>query len=80
MPEMTTDERNRLFVKTWKEAGPLLDEFRFEEARRRTDAEAWDEFDRLHQHRELYGDRVAEAEAESGLVEQQRIFSKLRSR
>jgi len=73
---MTDDEKQQLkqWVETWKRAGPELERFRYQELRSQT-----------HEHSlaivqdvlEL-GYQFARPRQTSGLVEQQRLFRKLR--
>lgn len=77
MIEMTAQERLRLFAATWETAGPLLEEFRWEEARGRTEAEKWEWANELQMTDLDSWPRPLQPDHDSGLLDQQRLFKQL---
>ena len=77
MTEMTEPERIRLFAETWNRVGPMLEEFRWEEARARTEAEKWEWANDLQMTALDHWPRPAQPAHDSGFIDQQRLFQKL---
>lgn len=72
---MTDEERQKMkvWVETWKRAGPLLEAFRYQELRSYDHARNVEIIDGLLE----IGAQFARPRSTSGLVEQQRLFRKL---
>jgi hypothetical protein len=74
-----TPEQQSAYVRAWKKNGPLLEELRYDEARRMSDAQKWAAVEAVQGFAELYpSPRPPAIEPEEhGLVEQQRWFRRL---
>ena len=73
---MTDEEKNRLFVETWKKAGPALEELRKQELRTMSERDSARAFDSLEiPVGSAY--RSEERRLSLGFIEQQRLFKKL---
>lgn len=73
---MTDEEKNRLMVETWKEAGPVLEAMRNRELRALTESDSARIFESL----EIPPGRAYRSEEQrvsSGFIEQQRLLKKL---
>ena len=70
-----TEEQKQLWMTQWREAGPALAEMRARELRAMTEVDAARAFDNLNLPPGT-GYRRASDQDGSGLVEQQRIFSR----
>lgn len=76
MAELTDQERMRIWVETWKQAGPELDRIKEDELRERSDADFAKETHEallLAEHRLTLNSGY---ERESGMIEQPHLFQK----
>jgi hypothetical protein len=63
-------EEGRIFIETWRRAGPVLEQIRLQELREFDSRKQWRIVDSLFD----LGVRLGQPRNTSGLVEQQRIF------
>lgn len=78
MSEMIREERDRRrFAETWKRAGPLLEEMRWQEARARSESEKWEWANELQLASRDHWPTPQALPRVCGLIEQQRLFRKL---